>query len=326
MGWKVLVVCPNPALDVEWRVDGVREEEKNQILSERRWAGGKGVNVARWLGRLGVGCRVLLPIGGETGATLRALLEEEGLACEMVPITGATRVNVVMTTPEGRQWRFNQPGARLRLGEWRELEKRFVAGVGQCDLVVLSGSLPPGVRPDVYAGWIRRAGEAGVRVVTDCDGEALRCAVEAGPFLLKPNEAELSAWWGRTLRGGSDVLEAARAMSARSGNWVLVSCGGKPAWLVHESQGRALSLRPRRCRVRNRLGAGDALVAGVCWAMLKGLGPRDWLRAGVELGRLATRYGPGQGPDEAEVTRVTASAGGRGRPGLAGRESGETAA
>ena len=49
---SILVVALNPSIDVEWRVDGVRWEEKNSIHSERRWAGGKGVNVARWLRHL----------------------------------------------------------------------------------------------------------------------------------------------------------------------------------------------------------------------------------------------------------------------------------
>ena len=48
-----LVLSLNPALDLDWRVDGFRIEEKNAILAEVRWAGGKGVNVARWLRFLG---------------------------------------------------------------------------------------------------------------------------------------------------------------------------------------------------------------------------------------------------------------------------------
>ena len=48
-----LILALNPCIDAEWRVDDVLWEEKNNVQSERRWAGGKGVNVVRWLKHLG---------------------------------------------------------------------------------------------------------------------------------------------------------------------------------------------------------------------------------------------------------------------------------
>ncbi|KAF0176610.1 MAG: hypothetical protein FD161_2972, partial [Limisphaerales bacterium] len=67
---QILVIGLNPAVDVEWRVGSLHWDEKNTVLGERRWAGGKSVNVARWLRHLGARVRLLVPLGGATGAEL----------------------------------------------------------------------------------------------------------------------------------------------------------------------------------------------------------------------------------------------------------------
>ena len=63
-----LVVSLNPAVDVEWRVETVRWEEKNQVLTERRWPGGKGINVARWLAHQGLRARSFATAFGDDRA------------------------------------------------------------------------------------------------------------------------------------------------------------------------------------------------------------------------------------------------------------------
>ena len=292
----ILVLCANPALDEEWQVDGVRPEEKNHVLRQRRWAGGKGVNVARWLEYLGCPARLIVLAGGEPGTTLVRLLRKEGLRFRCIPVRGATRINVLMTDLQGRQWRFNQDGPRLSAEEWRGAEQQVLEELERSALLVLSGSLPPGVPPSGYGPLIRQARQAGVRVLLDCDGPALARAVPFGPFLVKPNEAELAAWAGAALRGVKEVAQAAERMSELTGGWVLVSRGGRPGFLVHANQRVRLTLSPPAVRPRNRLGAGDALLAGVGWAILRGLPPEGWLRTGLAMGALATQCPAGQLP------------------------------
>ncbi len=72
-----LILALNPCIDAEWRVDDVQWEEKNNVRSERRWAGGKGINVARWLKHLGGKPFLLLPLGGKTGAELAGYLRDD---------------------------------------------------------------------------------------------------------------------------------------------------------------------------------------------------------------------------------------------------------
>ena len=114
-----LILALNPSIDAEWRVEDVLWEEKNNVHSERRWAGGKGINVARWLKQLGGKPQLLLPLGGQTGLELGGYLQAENLPANIIRLREPTRVNVILTTNGGRQMRFNPLGPKLSPREWR---------------------------------------------------------------------------------------------------------------------------------------------------------------------------------------------------------------
>jgi fructose-1-phosphate kinase PfkB-like protein len=320
-----LVLALNPSIDAEWRVDDVLWEEKNNVDSERRWAGGKGINVARWLKQLGGKSQLLLPLGGQTGAELSKYLRAEQLPTKIIRLCEPTRVNVIITTKGGRQLRFNPLGPKLSPREWRGIlngvkqelarlpvkqgEARHPAHAGwrmsnpgpsvvprPTSLLILSGSVPRGVPVTAYAQLIRLAHRRGAGTLLDCDGPVFTAAIKARPFLVKPNEHELAEWWGQPLRTEADILQAARALSAVTHGWVLVSCGGRRSLLVNTSEGFQSFARPRRVRPRNTVGAGDALLAGVAREIQLGHAPAEWLRRGVEVGTRATQMLAGQTP------------------------------
>jgi len=292
---STLIVSLNPAIDVEWRVDHAYWEEKNQVLEERRWAGGKGINVARWLKCGGGQPRLLLPLGGGSGKELATFVRRERLAATIVPLAQPTRANVVITTPSGRQMRFNPLGPILAGAEWSEIVKTItrILDSGRCRHLVLSGALVRGAPVDAYAQFIRRAQRAGLPAILDCDGAALVAGVEARPFLIKPNEYELGQWVGQSLSGEKRVRHAALAMSAASKGWVLVSRGAKGAILVNKAQGFCRSRPAPKVRVLNTIGAGDALLAGAVRAMELGGSPEEWLKRAVACGTEATQFRPG---------------------------------
>ena len=176
---RPLILALNPSMDVEWRVARTQWEEKNAVLSERRWPGGKGVNVARWLRFLGAKPRLLLPLGGPTGAELKAQLRRENITAQIIPVREPTRVNVIVTPIVGRQLRFNPAGPKLSASEWIRLIKSVEARLNQTSVLILSGSLPREAPTQVYARLVRRARRSSVRTLLDCDGAAFAAGVRA---------------------------------------------------------------------------------------------------------------------------------------------------
>jgi len=292
---RPLVLALNPSIDAEWRVDDVRWEEKNNVTSERRWAGGKGVNVARWLKHLGEDPRLLLPLGGNSGVELAAYLKREKIAATVLPIRETTRVNVIVTTKSRGQLRFNPLGPKLALAEWQRMLGCVRKELRSASCVILSGSLPRGVPVPGYAQIIRMANERRIPALLDCDGPALAAAVAAKPFLVKPNEHELEQW-AKVAGQGASLGTNANLMSKITGGWVLVTRGAKPALLVNAHANQELTEKPPRVKPRNTVGAGDAMLAAVAQQVARGTAPEEWLEAGLAAGSKATQIEAGRLP------------------------------
>ena len=293
---RILVVALNPSIDAEWRVDDVLWEEKNNVQSERRWAGGKGINVARWLKHLRCKSKLILPLGGRTGDEMASCLRKEKISTQIIPLREATRVNVIVTTRRGRQMRFNPLGPQLSAQELRAVLLRVKGELLTSGLLILSGSLPRGVETSTYRSLIQIGREHGVKTLLDCDGAPFATAVKARPFLVKPNEHELALWWGSPLRAEKEILHAARKLSKVTHNWVLVSRGGKRSWLVNVVAGVEIQAAPPKVKPLNTVGAGDAMLAGVAAGIQAGCSPEQWLSRGVEVGTQATQINPGELP------------------------------
>ena len=278
---QILVIGLNPAVDVEWRVASIHWDEKNVLLGERRWAGGKSVNVARWLRHLGAHTKLLVPLGGATGTELRRQLHAEGVPLRTVPLHEATRANVMVTQEAGPQLRFNPRGPKLSAEEWRTFFRAAELEMKRSSLVILSGALCRDARATVYRDLVRLAHQLGVRAVLDCDGPAFAAGVTAKPFLVKPNEFELAQWVGRKLGSDASVLRAARDLSRQTGGWVLLSRDARGGLLVNDPAGFACRATVPRVHARNTVGAGDALLAAAAGEILKGTEPTEWLLNGL---------------------------------------------
>jgi 1-phosphofructokinase family hexose kinase len=293
---SALVVALNPSIDAEWRVADVLWEEKNNVLSERRWAGGKGINVARWLKYLGGKPHLLLPLGGPSGTEIAGYLRQERISTRVLSLREATRVNVIVTTSAGRQVRFNPLGPKFSAREWQVFLRAFEVELKRANLLILSGSLPRGLSPNVYSKLIRLAHCAGVKTLLDCDGAPFKAAVSARPFLVKPNEHELGLWWEHPLRSEAQTVTAARALSEETQGWVLVSRGGQRSLLVNVAEEFQLFASPKKVKPRNTVGAGDSLLAAVARQIQLGSTPAEWLRQGLAIGTQATQLPAGELP------------------------------
>jgi len=289
-----LIIALNPCIDAEWLVGDVLWEEKNNVHSERRWAGGKGINVARWLKHLGGKPQLLLPLGGKTGVELVRCLRREKLRAKIFGLREPTRVNVIVTTKDGRQMRFNPLGPRVTAMERGKIFLDTRAFLKKARLLILSGSLPRGLADNTYARLIRLAHGYGVKSLLDCDGPAFAAAIKARPFLVKPNEHELAQWWRQPVGSEAEVLRAARALSEQTHGWVLVSRGAKRGLLVNQAEGFLFTAMPPSVKPRNTVGAGDAMLAAVVRQIQLGSSPSKWLKIGLEIGSAATQRPAGQ--------------------------------
>jgi 1-phosphofructokinase family hexose kinase len=151
----------------------------------------------------------------------------------------------------------------------------------------LCGSLPPGVPADFYARLVVLVQEAGGRAFLDTSGEPLRLGCAAGPFLVKPNAVEAEEITDLAIHSVADAWQAATQLLRLGIGRAALSLGGDGLLLA--SPRESVWARPPRVRVLNTVGAGDALLAGLIWAMARG-GPQtlaEMARWGVAVGTAA---------------------------------------
>ena len=107
--------------------------------------------------------------------------------------------------------------------------------------------------------------QAGAFAVLDTSGEPLRLGIEEKPFLVKPNIHELNFLLGKEISDFRDLPEAVAELHAKDVPNILVSLGGDGAFL--SASGESWFGRPPEINVKNPVGAGDAMVAGLIWRL-----------------------------------------------------------
>jgi 1-phosphofructokinase family hexose kinase len=262
------------ALELERFVPG----QVNRAAHSLWCASGKVVNVAIGLQMLGAACRGVLPLGGDTGLAVAKDLESLGVACEVVRCRAATRVcTTILDGASGATTELVPEAATLEADELAEFAARFRTAAATAEMVVLSGSLPPGT-PASYYRELLSATTA--RAVLDVRGPELIEALACRPLVVKPNRRELEKTVGRPLVTQGALVAAMRELNAAGAEWVAVTDGANDVLLT--SSDRCYALQPPRVeRVVNAIGCGDSMTAAMAWALCGGRDMVDAVRLGV---------------------------------------------
>jgi 1-phosphofructokinase len=302
----IVTLTPNPSLDRTVSITDLQRGEVHRATASRLDPGGKGVNISRALTAHKARTLAVLPAGGPQGHLLAELLADAGIAVAIVPISGSTRANLALVEPDGTTTKINEPGPLLPGSEIEALLAGAVDTLAeQPSWLVGSGSLPPGVDDDLYAGLVRRCRAAAVRVAIDASGRPLRLAVAAGPDLIKPNLEEFEELVDRPLNTLGDVLDAANDLVTSGVGTVVVSLGGQGALLVSASM-IAHAVAPVAAPL-STVGAGDALLAGYLYATGSGSSDVEALSVGVAWGAAAVSLPGSRMPTPSDVAGIQVS-------------------
>ncbi|MET9525833.1 1-phosphofructokinase family hexose kinase [Streptomyces coeruleorubidus] len=274
----ILTVTLNTALDITYRVRSLRPHASHRVSEVTERPGGKGVNVARVLAALGHEATVTGFTGGATGQVVQELLAAvPGVADALVPVSGATRRTIAVVDEQtGDTTQLNEPGPMVTPTEWSAFQEAYEDLLPSASAVALCGSLPPGVPVGAYAGLVRTARTAGVPVLLDTSGEALRRGVAARPDIIKPNADELAE-----LTGSHEPLRATQDARRRGAGAVVASLGPE-GLLAATREGRWRATPPTSVR-GNPTGAGDSAVAGLLSGLVEHLTWPDRLIRAVAL-------------------------------------------
>lgn len=259
----VTVVCLSPSLDETITLPSLTLGGTNRASEKRICAGGKGVNVALMLKKMGEEVRLALFRHALGAQLLFDALEAADIACLPVDVPGELRVNIkLFDASSDTVTEVNASAVPVPQEAVRKIEEAIVASCMDSRWLVLTGSMPKGYPQDAYARIIRRVRKEapGCRIALDAEGESFRLAIGEGPDLIKPNRRELEMLVGKELNSDEAIIAAAKALVHAGVGTVIVSMDVNGSLLV--SAENVLRAGAVPVPVATTVGAGDALLSG----------------------------------------------------------------
>jgi 1-phosphofructokinase family hexose kinase len=304
----IVTVTLNAALDRTVTVPNFQRGQRHRASQGLTLAGGKGINIARALKRLGVPVVATGLAGGRTGTRIVEELTAEAILNDFVRIADESRTTTAVVDPtSGSYTEIVEWGPHVEPEELDMLMEKLHYLANGADAVVFAGSLPRGVAESFYAEAIRHLRRRGVQSVVDSEGEPLQLATEAEPFLVSPNQREAEALAGQEFSDDEDFLMALDAIAEMGAQNVFITyesgCVGR---FREERKVRRFRAFAPRLEALAAVGAGDTLLAGFMAARVEGRTTEEALRAAVAAGSVSTlEVGAGRF-DLREVARLAA--------------------
>jgi len=283
----LVCISANPAIDRRLRLDNIALGEVNRALSAQPFPGGKAAHVAMVAKSLGVDVIWVGFLGGAAGEECESGLSDFGVPLTIVRTQTETRANLEIISSDGSVTEILEPGGAVTEGEVERLLatcRDIFAETDHNTQVALSGSLPPGAPPDLYAELTRMAHLHGCRVLLDTSGEALRRGVAAAPDFVKPNREEASEFFGRRIQDLDEASEAAQKFFDARARSVAISLGDEGIIWQTTAESDPIIAQLSPIHERSSVGSGDAALAGFAVAYERGLNEEETLRLAVACG------------------------------------------
>lgn len=278
----IITVTMNPAIDKTVEINKLLPGGLNRIKRVEYDAGGKGINVSKTIRELGGESIATGFLGGSAGKMIESVLDSKRIKHDFVWVEGETRTNMKVVEGNGEVTEFNEPGPEISKNQIEQLMDKLMGYAGKGVLFILSGSIPKGVDPQIYARIIDFVHDKGAEVLLDADGALFKYALLAKPDMVKPNRMELEAYvgcgHGISLK---ELMALARKLREDGVGTVLVSMGKEGALFLRGDE--EIAAPGLAVKSHSSVGAGDAMVAALAYGWEKRMGNEEMLRLSMAV-------------------------------------------
>jgi 1-phosphofructokinase family hexose kinase len=287
-------VTLNPAIDKSYRVERLEIDRIHRPLAATSSAGGKGINAARVVSRMGRTVLATGFLGGFNGRFIEQALAQEGIPADFVWVSGESRLAIgISETSRPTDTKLDEWGPEVAAADVEAMVAKVEGLLTDADAMVIAGSAPPGCPPEIYRRLTAAGRARGVRVVLDVYGAPLQEGLRGCPDLIKPNRFELQELCGRTLSYPEETIAAARALCVEYGVPQAVISAAAEGCVAVEGD-RAWTVRPPAVPFVSAVGSGDALAAGLAIGLAEGWDLPTAARFGVAAATAnVSTLGPG---------------------------------
>ncbi|MCM8804158.1 MAG: 1-phosphofructokinase family hexose kinase [Candidatus Omnitrophica bacterium] len=279
---KIYTISLNSSIDFTFYLKDILFEDVNRIEKIRVDPGGKGMNISRMLKKLGEESISITFIGKNNGKFYKDLLKKEKINFIPIKISGELR-NIYNFISQKKVLRFNEKGPEIKREElkklWYILENlNFKEG----DFLVMSGSIPPGIKKNIYAEIIKKVKKHNLYTVVDADGEVLKEAIKEKPFIIKPNIEELERCLNEKIENFKKLNDICIYLINSGISIILVTIGKNGAILF--SKEKIIYSKPPEINFKSSIGCGDAFLSAFLYKFKKGKSYDECLKFAVATG------------------------------------------
>ncbi|HGF7252846.1 TPA: 1-phosphofructokinase [Enterococcus faecium] len=248
----------NLAIDLFIETDEMHPFMVNRTKEDDIQANGKGVNVSLVLKMLDFPSTALGFSAGFTGKYIEDYLQQKQIQTEFIEVPGMTHINVfTQVNQTGEEYKLVNQGPEIPQAAVHNFLNQIRA-LQEEDYLCVSGSLPRGLSPKVLIEISRICQEKGIHLIIDSSDQEVMDCLPYRPFLLKPNEEELSSWFGRKMVTDEDYFVYGQRLVELGAENVLLSLGEKGAILF--TKDRVFRGNSPKGKVVNTACAGDTML------------------------------------------------------------------
>ena len=299
---NIITLSLNPAFDIHCDIPDFAPYHENLAQITHRDAGGKGINISRALLANGVDNLAFVVLGEENAAVFEQGLVADGLNYRALRVKGRIRENIPCHTPNVPETRISFEGFSMEEAQLEQVYELLAADVTEDTVLTFTGRAPSGVSTNRVKELLYRFVQRGARLVIDSRSFTLEDLLELKPWLIKPNQEEISAYLSREIQSLAQVVGAAQQLHRDGIANVMISLGGEGALLACTDG--VFAANAPAVEVCSTVGAGDSSVAGFLAATAAGAGVRERLRIAVAFGSAACMTQGTRPPEPAEIARL----------------------
>ena len=296
---KIYTITLNPAYDIHATAVDFAAGHENLATVTSREAGGKGVNISRALQANGIPNTALVVLGTENAAEFRQELKNTGIDTCYLERPGRIRENLTLHTPGQPETRISFAGFPQDNAILQEVLEAM--RIEEDTYVTFTGRIPSGMSVEKAKAFLLELKSRGAKLVLDSKSLTVEDILEIGPWLIKPNQEEISAYLQEPVSGMLDAVEATKIFENRVEN-IMVSMGGQGAILVTGEY--VYAVEPPKIQAVSTIGAGDSTIAGFLAAVAMEESAPQRLKRAVAFGTAACLTGGTLPPKPEDVEIV----------------------
>jgi len=285
----ITTVTLNPALDKLYLINNFKPHKLHRLgdlIKVSTTPGGKGINVAVFLNRLGLDVSAMGFIGGHTGRILEEMVRDEKIISNFIFVENDTRIDSsIVDEKNSTLTEINESGPPIFKEDIDNFMERYERILDDSELIIISGSIPPNTPTDIYARLIDIANNRKIKTILNTARIPLEKGIEAGPTIVYPDMRSAYNLFDSKTETLEDYVSLAKLIHSKNKNIeTVVFTNPLKNLYIASVEDRIYQISIENSKIVNLFGFGDALVGGLVYALTKEEPTTEILRTGIAAG------------------------------------------